>query len=625
MEKKRPDKLGPWQAHDLELSLARQIKAGLEAVEPRRERWRQTRGQFLCENLPSGATKSWQWRGNANLSQATGDQVTAGVVHDIVSVDPVCVAMPSDPEAKVDVREAGAQWFFQMANGKKSLREVACTSWWSNSGVLRVEYEEGGEDGWPHIDIEQVAPFDFVVYPAFAKTVEEAMLVGRRLERTRGEIKALQEAGTYFAAELSETSVSDDSMDLTGASQPPQHVSVGTEFDKIELWNLSVRDVKNNTWYDCTYERTGEKILRWREEPAKTPPYAVFALCEKADGDGFWSSPSYGNNLQQLQIDFSALWGATIDAAKMNASPTSYGELDSSQAALSGPGENVDMMGASPPAFKPVRYDPAGTAELLSMCIQRAQVVARATVGGIGIRQTGVATATQEEILQSGRDESDDDRILFFSTGVERLWGLIDRLLRVNLEDWFPKFRGQFQPDEGEATLETVMEEYKVPVLWKLAVQSAAGTPRGKMAMVDGLVQAELAANGAGQTLGYDLYALGTDKVELAERLGLPDAEEAQKPRDPQQLVQWVAQNTGIAPELVAAALQDAGQRQQQLQAEQQQLQQLQAQGMGGAPVDAGAPAGNGGRSMALPSLNGQVPAGTSTGLPGQSPGKPPN
>ena len=134
------------------------------------------------------------------------------------------------------------------------------------------------------------------------------------------------------------------------------------------------------------------------------------------------------------------------------------------------------------------------------------------------------------------------------------------------------------------------------------------------MAMVDGLVQAELAANGAGQTLGYDLYELGKDKVELAERLGLPGAEEVQKPRDPAQVVQWVAQNTGIAPELVAAALQDAGQRQQQLQAEQQQLQ---AQGMGGAPVDAGAPGGFPGGGGQMPPQNGKVPAGAVAGLPG--------
>lgn len=166
-------------------------------------------------------SKTWPWPGASNyvvpLAMATIDSIHARIMKSVFEVDPIWLASARTPEASEATKKA--EWYLDYWADTMRLRQVidsvALNMLIDGVGILKTDWARDTRpipttmtpDGQP--TPSQVVEYDgprgyavplkdFVLIPADAPTIDDAVYVGHRVFLTRGKLQQRRDRGLYF-------------------------------------------------------------------------------------------------------------------------------------------------------------------------------------------------------------------------------------------------------------------------------------------------------------------------------------------------------------------------------------------------------------------------------------------
>lgn len=573
-----------------EQKIEAEIQAGLSAQKKRYERWKQNR-EFCygeADGVPAyeGAVSS-----TFPIVPQIVDALGAVVVDSITSVPDYMIATcHDDPDASSKIQRV-IQFFFNHGSLKRCLKSVNKPTAWANSGWIKVIWDEKRKK----FKFRVIEPDSTVVYPAHAECLTEAKLFGDRKYMRRYQIDELVEQGVYKKSnsESSEVELSNE--------RAIQSVAVSKEDEDVEVWEI-YRYEKG--WKRIVFARDTKRILK--EDDVSDiddfgHAYAEFFYKPKTTQDGFYSADSVVNDLAQLQLDASEIWGDYKTGLKANVFNFFFtlGGMESARkVGQAEPGGIYQLDTDSLVPHNP-SADLSSLVPALGMVLEQARRVARISEMASGQDSAGVDTATEASFIAQGQSRSIDEYQQNFSEGLMALTTYVKTVCYTEFDNWQPIYGKELDitPEDKEL--------FSKRVTWKVAVMSVAGTPNANMQTA--LALAQLAQDPEN---GIDKRQLTSRILQIAEQGGFTNAESLQQVPDINQKLMELAEAMGVEPELLYEAVIAAGTQQQQADASRvgemeagQMLQQL--------PIDANQVAGEAeGLTSALSPGEDRSPAG---------------
>lgn len=512
------------------------------------------------------------------IVQPVGDALSAWIVGTVTSIEPWCV-----PSVDGDVKEGEddpatvvqkAVWDeLKKANPREAVKKASQPACYANAGILWMSWSEG------KIRLDIVTPKRFVVYPS-CRGISDCLLYGRSFDRTRGEIRALAKEGYYFAEEakdgvdalvdgLTPDSAggpsAKDTADHPGMTEVTAHQSaVYSEDDLIELHECVVRNPEDGKSYVCTVHKDSGTLLKQAEYTWAHQCAFVFRFKTEAT-DEFWHEGSVAQDLQGIQRDVNEALNVFMDAVGMSsygAAFTTAANMGQSKAVRYGRGTMTPVLDPTRMAFFSPSVQAAGCIEIVQFLESKSQAVARLSsmAQGGSLKNTGGDTTKFEaEQAVAGQNTGIEDYVENFVSDLPCLFAHAQELVDAFAE---------LAPDVKTAVHKKCT--------WAPQVTSPSGTPSMQARALFGLF--ELAQS---PETGIDVHETASRYLEFLERQGVTDATGLQLPADP---VMAVAKLTGLHPLVVKAALTDAAEAQQALEAQAGAAEPSASGGMAGAP-----------------------------------------
>lgn len=523
------------------------IESGKASRITREPRWKQNRAFYYNEpqgrsNPPFAGASNNHW----NLVQVKLDTLGTHVVGTIFSQEPYCVA---ESYTDVDVAESLekiVQFFAKSSKLEEAAKVVSPIAGWSNHGVIKVRWDHRAKP-IPRFRFEVREPFSFVVYPAGLPCLEDALLVGDRFYRTKGEIEAMRQNGDYLPGkELEGVDDADKSAfeSIPEYGGPPNHSAVDIPSEIVELWDIFYK--VQGDWWSITVAPTDRAILRCERWEYDCLPYAEFGYKSKSPEDGHWSAGSVGQDLQGPQLDVNELINLFNDGLRFNFSGLVTAESASwpEKFLTYSPGSIVQGV------FRGLQYhspkaDLSPILPLLEATLQNADSIARVSPAAAGASMPGSRTATEASIIGAGQRAGIDEYISTFGSGIETIFKIMQAMLLKSLPDWVDQV-GPFlnlSPEDIQAL--------SAPCNWNLNAASIGVTPAAQMQTAMMLVDLALKAPDA----GIKQRELGKRILDYAERQGFTNADGLQSDPDPLAIMEELAQALGVDPVAIAEVI----------------------------------------------------------------------
>lgn len=305
----------------------------------------------LYESRP-GPEKTFPWPGASNFSVplilSTVDSIHARIMKAVFDVDPIWLARPKAPQA-VGVATK-AQWYLdywadEMEIGQK-LDIVVHNMLIEGVGVAKIDWMRDVRElptdpsfqvpGMPNQlvteyegpELTPVPLKDFVLIPADSPTIEEAVYVGHKVYRNRGQIENARDQGHYFnVAKLFEKAKHGDSVTEkvphpSGLVAPHTASLEDPETQQFELVELYGR-------YDFgggpipaifTFSPQHEILLRINPHPYEysRAPYISFAIFPRANQ---FFAKSVPEHLESIQEELTTFHNMRADAITRKIAP----------------------------------------------------------------------------------------------------------------------------------------------------------------------------------------------------------------------------------------------------------------------------------------------------------------
>lgn len=493
-----------------------EIKAGVDAHEARKGRWKQNREMTTGETVNTPAYEG-AYTGNFPLVPQKVDQLGAIVVDALLSVKPHCVARMHKYRELRPKLEKTIQFFADRSNIKNALKSVSSPAAWANLAWINTVWTDDLV-----FDYRVQEPDMTVVYPAQVERVADAKLFG-----VKKYIRAFQ-AKELYGKELTPITKDDDEHPA-----PTESKAVLAEDREVTIWDI-YRQEKDG-WFK--YVLSGEGHILKRDEVKdfkQANCISEFFYKPRRAKDGYYSANSVVSDLAQLQLDANNLMGLVLDGTAMNvlgAFFTTGGQDSERLATQVTPGAIIQLETENLVPYQP-KADLKYLIPALQMLMEQADRVARISEMAAGNKAPGVDTAKEASILAMGAQRSIDEYINNFSYGLIQLWKYQSLVLAKTWDDWFPVF-GE---DLGLTEKDRVMFDAKV--VWEPSVASAGMTPESQMQMLLGLYQQAL----TNPNSTYDTAKIEQRMVENLSRAGVADAESLLKTGDPAQKIMELAQ-----------------------------------------------------------------------------------
>lgn len=303
--------------------------------------------------------KEFPWPGASNyavpLIMSTVDSMHARIVKAVFEVDPVFLARPRTPEGVSSAQKA--QWYMdywvdQMGLAKK-LDLVSHSMLVEGVGIIKVDWDRvvrdiprgpqnpqaGGLFTGPENPPTQVTEYegpavrqvplkDFVIIPADAPTIDDAVYVGHRVFLTTQELRARQGAGIYFnVEELLDRSSGDSTAERTpqasrgllASSDDSGKYEETNQYEVVEIYG-PYDFGEGPTPALMTFSAQHDILLRVQPYPYHygRPPYVDFSVYPRVN---FFFARSLPEILESPQEELTTLHNMRADAIMRRIAP----------------------------------------------------------------------------------------------------------------------------------------------------------------------------------------------------------------------------------------------------------------------------------------------------------------
>lgn len=533
--------------------LAKRLVQEIESCEiakgNRMKRWDEVRKAYYNESDgPSWLPYPGAYQGHWNLMKVKLDQLSTTVTASLTSSNPYFVCDKyNDDEGKRKIEDT-VQFFLDKDRYKETLKEVAAPAGYSGVGWIKAEWTGKG------FDFKVIQPEDTVVYPSWEPDMNDAKMVGSVRYMRKSKIIALQEDGTFLKGDIS-VSTSSDSDNLNATSAPVEDNIVEDKDGKVEVWDIVYED-EDGKIYRCMVAKDSELLLLKEPWVYNTLWFGEYSYVPRPDRDGYYPANYPGADLMELQFNMNDQISTLMNGARFNAYGVHFTKnaLDSTKSVIKTEPGGFYSVDEPVQSYNP-KVDLSIIPGLISLFEAQADKIIRVSNMSTGQPGAGVDTATEANIIQAGQQVSINDFLETLSWGCIQNVKFVCNALFIHWDEWFPLYGERLGLEESDREL------FKDKEIWKPAVTSVGGTPQMQVAMIQQLV-------GFAQDpeMALDKYELSARILVNAERMGLPDATSLQIPNDIVGAATRFAQQFGLSPELLMAAIaQTANMEQQQV------------------------------------------------------------
>ncbi len=400
---------------------------------------------------------------NVALMPQRVDGVVEAVCGPIANSEPYFVVKGTGASGDhLDDIEKTLHYALDQAGFDRRVREAGYMAALRGRGMLRLRYEtldavhldrdvpvdsmatnEESAVRYSGLVIDVFKPEDCVVYPTYAESIPEALLVGHRFLQSRQDARAKQRSGRYFA---------DLNLPILSENLPGQDPSVvadsGTDGGLI-CYDLVVKVAppgsESTRRYRVTLLKQTRELLAMEEYALPTPWY--FSPAFRYDINLFWNRRSLADRLLEVQTIYNDAYTLIVLCAAAssftNVAVTNYqGEA---QTQKTGIGKFTLFKGN--PSFFPIPSQ--ARADILQFVIQSmehvADSLARLSRAGLGMEFRSGATATEVQNVVAGQAAGINEYTANFGVELQRM---ADFARFVLAENWsaFKAFHGTAVP-----------------------------------------------------------------------------------------------------------------------------------------------------------------------------------
>jgi hypothetical protein len=487
-------------------ALVNQINAYQSDTDSNREQWDTVLAVY--DDEPDRALTSFEWPKevkrpyNVALIQPRVDALVADVVGGMLAASPFWVnrltprdSLTEDPATDAlkivrgeDAREALEQtvdFAFRRAGLDRRLREAGLEAVLKGRGVLRLRYVHVGHSNcddsadsamsatgvrYSGLILESVKLDDFVIYPSFAESIQDARTVGHAFKQRVRTIRNRQARGEYFSdVEVSGggdvAALVDDPMD-EGKVCYDVIVKLESPVDGLEKW------------YRATLAFSDQKLLALEEYPHARPWY--FSPGFKLEPNAFLPRRSLAAKaleMQTLMNDCLTLNMVGSLAASMRSIIATGVSFDQSSIRL-GLGEILALRQTPSHLMETSSgFDPGATIQLIPFIERVTDAVFRIGSPGIGQFYGDVRTATETSIVAESQSRGYTEYRAMFGYELESMAEFGRQLLASRF--------GPFKAFWGDAVSCSCAADLSGPALFEINGRSMNASPEATIRKID--------------------------------------------------------------------------------------------------------------------------------------------
>lgn len=455
---------------ELATELGTMIQAGIDQRGSLQERW-DVNEAFYRNQPPLIPSKVWKDAAQYHipLVQPKVDTLVAATTGTIIGSEPYVIARErGDEQARMEEQENDIHYLMEGGAFDSCIVRAATIAACCGVCPVRVSFDvEAQGFGSVHedqsitldVDLETpkgnvkvryagvvfdvIHPADFIMYPAAARRIPAAKLVGYRFYRRVAEVRELQKAGRYFedveifGGDMPEVYAA--GRDEAYARSSPSTSIASSEDQLVELWSCILRmDCDGDgveELYDVVYAEGMTELLLFEPYKMSRPWFFDFRFHEEYGS--FWPAGSIAQNLQGLQLMYSELHNLLLDGSYMTAFPPIF--MDGS--AMMGqqqrryePGEVIPTEGGVQPYSPNTRFDPGAMPMMIQQIERLADTVVRISANGQGTQFRSGITATEVAQVAAGQQQGIDQYIQRLGVAVVQVTQFIAELYRLNFD-----------------------------------------------------------------------------------------------------------------------------------------------------------------------------------------------
>lgn len=444
------------------------------------------------------------------LIQPRLDALRDMVVGTICSQKPFMLAGVRGSNQRQEDLENTLQFFAELGRLEDALLEAAPVVGYTNAGIIRVQFVASVHDFLPSqrsdvqttktgqfsfmgLAFDVIHPEDFICVGSNIFGINNAQAVGHRFWLQRQQIKELQKAKLVdevdVVAGTPEQNISDRDVDNA--------VTAYANDDKVECWELIFRcsfkdydthpDDKakgNEEYYKVQFAVDTQEILSLEKYQYSRPWYACLRYKPKPH-NSFWNGASVAQDLQGLHVQYQQMNNAKPWAVIANMLPPMFikgapYEKDRKYRF----GEVIGLEGAEI-SFPNLKVDINGIDSSIMQVERTADATARISSAGLGQEfGKGDTTATEASLVASGQQAGVTGFIRVFSTGLTDLYEIMNELLYMHYDLWFPQYGQDIYNDRPFPA-----ETFLLPVSFDVNGKSPSETPQQMAAKMQALLE----------------------------------------------------------------------------------------------------------------------------------------
>lgn len=498
--------------------LVQHIDASQADMESHREVWDQV--MAIYNDDPEQIPTSFEWPKevkrpyNVALIQPRVDALVGDVVGGMLQANPFWVnrlihvsqssnatdtgqALVSESEQMRERAEKTLDFAFRRAGLDRRLREAGMEAVLKGRGVLRLRFESIGEAGSDHNDVplakgvnhyaglsmDTVRLEDFVIYPSYAESVQQARTVGHAFTQRLRTIRSRQASGEYFDDVV--LSNSGDTTTLVGDAEDEGKICYDL------LFRYAPEEGGEEEWFRATLAYSDRKLLAIERYPYRRPWY--FAPAFKLEPNRFLPERSIAAKaieMQTLMNDCMTLNMVGSLAASLRTVIATGVHFDQQNVRL-GLGEVLAVRQTPSHLMETTSaFDPGATIALIPLIERMTDAVFRMGAPGLGSFSSAQRTATEHSIVAEGQSRGYSEYRSMFADELNRMAHFGAHLIADNFAA-FKSFWGGAVPSQSAADL-------RLPSLFEVNSTKVSTSP-------EVLIQKIEMALGAAERLGVDL------------------------------------------------------------------------------------------------------------------------
>lgn len=276
-------------------------------------RWKNVTAYYNNEPLK----ESWKWLKKFKLqhfplTQPKIDQLCAILTTSIFSQERTLLARQAIGGSRFQPIEDLVQFFLDQGF-EQAVDEMAPIASNTNHAAIYVPFEVRNFDYGKEpcgFGFYGIAPGDFIVYPSYCRSLDEAICVGHKKTMTFGQVEYLQSMGKYRKCAVTagqnpaafESGMGHEQRQDSEAAIPA-HQPVRVD---CVVYQTKLPGTKQPKRYVLTIAYDTQEILRIDEFPFRHCRYIDLRVKPRQYG-GYWSMTSVGQDLQALQWQYNQL------------------------------------------------------------------------------------------------------------------------------------------------------------------------------------------------------------------------------------------------------------------------------------------------------------------------------